>query len=136
MASSGLLFALTVFGLLIFFYVRQKTGKDSFSAAAEGSKEERKQSYHAVEIHAAAQACPAVRSFRDKRFLSRDAPPIPLPSCSAPDCDCVYVHYDDRRSGPRRDAYLHGAYRQGERKQERRRQTGRRFSDRMLNMGH
>lgn len=136
MAGSALLVALTVLGLIVFIFVRKRSESTRFSAVAESSKEDRKRSYHAVEIRPSAQACSAVRSFRNKRFLSRDAPPIPLPSCTSPECDCVYVHYDDRRSRQRRDVFLHGAYRQGERNLERRRQTGRRFTDRMLNMGH
>ena len=38
---------------------------------------------------------------------------LPLPECAGPaQCKCVYVHFDDRRSDPRRgsDAGLHSAY--------------------------
>lgn len=43
--------------------------------------------------------CSAVREIREKRFLEREAPALPLPACSEPRCQCVYVHHDDRRSG-------------------------------------
>jgi hypothetical protein len=38
----------------------------------------------------------------DQRFLSRDAPPLPLQGCGTPQCECRYGHYDDRRKGNRR----------------------------------
>jgi hypothetical protein len=37
-----------------------------------------------------------------KRFLSGEAPPLPLPNCTAPRCLCCYAHYEDRREGDRR----------------------------------
>lgn len=37
-----------------------------------------------------------------KRFLSGEAPPLPLPNCTAPRCRCCYVHYEDRRERDRR----------------------------------
>ena len=43
------------------------------------------------------------RALRDTRFLSADAPPLPLPECSSPwRCKCIYVHFADRRTKPRR----------------------------------
>lgn len=45
--------------------------------------------------------CSAVREIREKRFLERDAPGLPLPGCLESRCHCVYIHHDDRRSGRR-----------------------------------
>ncbi len=37
-----------------------------------------------------------------QRFLSREAPPLPLKNCPNGNCECLYQHYDDRRATPRR----------------------------------
>jgi hypothetical protein len=58
--------------------------------------------FHAVTIVPGRQACPAARALLDQRFLSRDAPPLPLKDCGTPQCECRYEHYDDRRKGNRR----------------------------------
>ena len=60
------------------------------------------QHFHAVTIAAGPRACDAARQLRDQRFLSRDAPPLPLKDCSCSNCECRYEHYDDRRKGGRR----------------------------------
>ena len=62
-----------------------------------------RQPWHAVTIAAPASACGAAQACKGKRFLSRDAPRLPLAECDSTRCDCVYRHYDDRRGGPRRD---------------------------------
>ena len=59
-------------------------------------------SYHAVAIEPGPRCCTLARSISDKRFLSTNAPPLPLKSCSRADCTCRYVHYADRRLGLRR----------------------------------
>ena len=59
-------------------------------------------SYHAVTIATGAKCCSAAESLRDMRFLSRQAPKLPLADCDVLSCQCKYAHYDDRRRGPRR----------------------------------
>jgi hypothetical protein len=58
--------------------------------------------FHAVTIVAGRHACPDARALRDQRFLSQDAPALPLKNCGSPDCECRYEHYQDRRKGKRR----------------------------------
>ncbi|MEM1435945.1 MAG: hypothetical protein AAGG11_17940 [Pseudomonadota bacterium] len=86
--------------------------------------------YHAVSVRVSATACSTVREFGDTRFLSREAPLLPVPGCSCPDsCRCRYRHWEDRRQGPRRDADhgLRGAlWTQSERRSP---STGRRSTD-------
>jgi hypothetical protein len=60
------------------------------------------QRFHAVTIATGSRACTAARALRDQRFLSRDAPPLPLKDCDCATCGCRYEHYDDRRSMGRR----------------------------------
>jgi hypothetical protein len=58
--------------------------------------------WHAVTIAGTADACAAAIACKDKRYLSAEAPRLPLPGCDAKVCDCRYAHYDDRRRAPRR----------------------------------
>ena len=62
-----------------------------------------RQPWHAVTIAAPASACGAAQACKGKRFLSRDAPRLPLAECDSTRCDCVYRHYDDRRGALRRE---------------------------------
>ncbi len=57
--------------------------------------------FHAVSIEPAEEGCPAVESLKLQRFLSEEAPGLPLADCGAVDCACKYVHHADRRSGAR-----------------------------------
>lgn len=65
-----------------------------------------------------------------KRFLSGDAPRLPLPSCGAPTCNCRYVHHGDRRDAEegRVDAPQGVADGRSARGQAERREEGRRTS--------
>src|SRR4029453_8225808 len=63
-----------------------------------------KQPWHAVSVVAQSGACPAAEELRNKRFLSAEAPSLPLPHCSSPTlCKCVYSHHSDRRTTLRRE---------------------------------
>ena len=65
-----------------------------------------KNKYHAVTIAYRASACEAAKLLSQKRFLSADAPTLPLLDCDSKVCQCRYVHFDDRRSGEdRRDSF-------------------------------
>lgn len=77
--------------------------------------------YHCVTIrYPGDQACEAVQKLEPKsrlsgrvplflethkRYLSSEAPLLPLPGCTASYCQCRYVHYEDRRELNRR--HLH-----------------------------
>ena len=58
--------------------------------------------WHAVSIVPGAQPCAAAAGLTRKRFLSREAPTLPLKACDQGQCFCRYEHHDDRRKGPRR----------------------------------
>lgn len=60
--------------------------------------------YHSVSVETESNACKAVEQLKHKRFLSDDAPSLPLHNCQAQDCQCHYTHYEDRRdkNGSRR----------------------------------
>jgi hypothetical protein len=59
--------------------------------------------WKAVVIVAGDSSCAAAIQLRGKRFLSRDAPRLPLPECTRQDqCQCKYRHLSDRRGSQRR----------------------------------
>lgn len=59
--------------------------------------------WHAVSIECGRQGCPPAQRVAGQRFLSGQAPKLPLVGCTNPlGCRCVYKHHDDRRAGPRR----------------------------------
>ncbi len=53
--------------------------------------------YHAVGISPALGCCKAATELKGRRFLSAEAPKIPLPACDAASCKCRFTHFDDRR---------------------------------------
>jgi hypothetical protein len=61
--------------------------------------------FHAVSIRPADKSCEGARRIQSMRYLSAQAPQVPLAECNASRCECRYVHYEDRRSSEeRRDA--------------------------------
>lgn len=63
--------------------------------------------YQAVSIRHPAHCCGAVQNLDSQRFLSFEAPNLPLSACSTPSqCQCCYRILDDRRGDPHRDAQV------------------------------
>jgi hypothetical protein len=62
--------------------------------------------WHAVAVSAGnsgGSCCRASVLARNTRYLSPEAPPLPLAGCTQPEsCHCKYRHFSDRRAGPRR----------------------------------
>jgi hypothetical protein len=58
--------------------------------------------HHAVVVVPGRHACAEAYALRTRRFLSREAPVLPLPGCGSAQCECRYQHHDDRRKGLRR----------------------------------
>jgi hypothetical protein len=63
--------------------------------------------YPGVAIKLCTNACGAARELQNSRYLSGEAPKLPLPNCSKSDCACKYAHFSDRRDihEDRRHAY-------------------------------
>jgi hypothetical protein len=55
-----------------------------------------------VHIRPRGGACGAARALEGRRFLSKDAPSLPLPECTASQCSCSFAKLADRRSEGRR----------------------------------
>jgi hypothetical protein len=86
--------------------------------------------WHAVSIVPRGMCCELVKSLRSSRFLSAEAPRLPLPECSMPSsCTCAYRHYADRRGPARRADELRGLPRARWIADERRSTPDRRDSD-------
>jgi len=86
--------------------------------------------WHAVCVVSGSQSCEAARALRERRFLSREAPRLPLPDCTqAGLCRCSYRKFADRRAGPRRDEEQLGTRRTRDAGSERRAGRGRRRTD-------
>ena len=50
-------------------------------------------------------ACEAAKALENVRFLTDEAPMLPLSGCCNPaGCRCKYLHYDDRRTEARRES--------------------------------
>lgn len=45
------------------------------------------------------KACAEALQNAEKTFVTHDAPPLPLPSCNYPKCECSYYAIPGRRSG-------------------------------------
>ena len=69
--------------------------------------------YHCVELVIPYDACDAAMELHGKRFLSAEAPTLPLPGCGQT-CGCRFKHHNDRRHEERRDPFstsaLHSVY--------------------------
>lgn len=71
----------------------------------KGTNKSSDRRWHAVSVKPGPGACNVADNGRDRRWLSREAPALPLPGCSKPEsCRCTYQHHQDRRSGEGRRA--------------------------------
>jgi hypothetical protein len=59
----------------------------------------------AVEIRTLGAACRAAHVLRGQRFLSKDAPTLPLKGCTFGQCACTFSKLKDRRTDGRRLDY-------------------------------
>lgn len=62
--------------------------------------------FHGVAVRARDEnCCTSVVELGGQRFLSEEAPLLPLGDCSNPQgCRCVYEHFDERRDNLRRES--------------------------------
>jgi len=102
-------------------------GNSPKEPAGKSGKQPRNR-WHAVAIVPGAGHCKAAESAKGRRFLSAEAPLLPLRECNAAACTCKYRHHDDRRGAPRRSDEAGGAKR-ARAAAERRSHRGRRETD-------
>ena len=61
--------------------------------------------YRGVSVMPGECPCPAVLDLGRKRFLTNEAPMLPIKDCNQPECNCYYQHFDDRRIDDRRHPF-------------------------------
>src|SRR3984885_15746908 len=79
-----------------------KTSEARTSRPVERSKAVKKEAWHSVSIIRGRQACAAVVELNGRKWLSAEAPHLPVKGCDATHCECRYRHHADRGSGARR----------------------------------
>ena len=84
--------------------------------------------WHAVSITGPSNACAAAQACKGKRYLSSEAPRLPLEGCDAARCECRYRHFADRRGDPRREDET-AAKQEARKGNDRRTSRGRRATD-------
>ncbi len=117
---------LAVMALVAWFVMRGRP------AADESDEERDTHPYHCVTINPGQGACRTAQTLKGIRFLSAEAPLLPLASCDTTRCRCTFTHYQDRRRGDRRNPYRpenHSHIAQG--REDRRNRRGRRTTDGM-----
>ncbi len=92
----ALVFATGAAGWLVFRRPSVTEGRAPHRPKAAGG------GFGAVEIRVSGGACLPARSLKGQRFLSREAPALPLPDCTAAQCTCKFTKWSDRRSESRR----------------------------------
>ena len=53
-----------------------------------------------ISVATCAGPCGAATKIQGKRFLLRDVPLLPLPTCTNTSCSCTYDRHKDRRNSP------------------------------------
>jgi len=105
--ENGMLFLFGIIGVGVFWRAtagwRVAPNRSAYIERRNGFATETP--FHAVSIHADTQCCAAVSAVEAQRFLSEDAPGLPLPLCDQETCRCKYQHHGDRRSGARDRRY-------------------------------
>jgi hypothetical protein len=74
-------------------------------SAAPPARRNTGKNYHCVEVRPGTPACKVARDLGSTRFLSDEAPSLPLAGCTVEKCTCSFVHHDDRREDDRRHPY-------------------------------
>ena len=97
-----------VIALVVLYVFLKHNTKKSKSPSVKQQQKNTSQStkFHAVSLQSMVHACKAAKDMEDKRFLSNTAPRLPLAECDALECNCKYIHYQDRRTNEfRRSPY-------------------------------
>ena len=97
MLLGSIIFLALIAGL--FYFIRHKSNRRSLHKSHRSHKHS---SFHCVETHHHANCCKAVKALHGKRFLSSEAPTLPVEGCTQAHCECDYIHHEDRRVEVRR----------------------------------
>jgi len=90
---------LILLGLLVtLLVVRRKNQSPTDPTDKKPARATKSGEYYSVSIKLCGDACDAAREMAGERFLSVDAPQLPLPGCTRAECNCGFVHHADRRT--------------------------------------
>ncbi|MCB1894699.1 MAG: hypothetical protein H6945_04080 [Zoogloeaceae bacterium] len=103
--STVLIAALIAGVVLIWLLLRLRGGASPTLAKAPQPERMSQFPYRCVSVVGGPNACSAVELVRGRRYLPDQAPPLPLPGCTASVCECTYRHHRDRRSRDRRNEW-------------------------------
>jgi hypothetical protein len=98
----ALMALIVVLVLATWLFIRSRSASDDSGRASRASSVQpasRKSRFHAVSIKLADYPCAAAKELSGRRFLSTEAPKLPLPGCTADNCTCRFIHHKDRRAG-------------------------------------
>jgi hypothetical protein len=87
---------------------RETSPKEPAAKAPKTTKREPLNRWHAIAIVLGPNRCQAAEAAKGRRFLSKEAPILPLRECDTAACTCKYRHYEDRRGTPRRSEEARG----------------------------
>jgi len=126
MSAVSLALLLALLAAAVWFWLRQsEPDEDEIPTGAHSP-------YHCVSIVPGDGCCRTAQTIKGIRFLSEEAPTLPLISCDSARCQCTFTHFADRRRGDRRNPYSATshtfAFQGGD---ERRARRGRRQTDGM-----
>ena len=92
--------------LVAWLFIRRRQSKKPVAAKPRRRVSGSKKSYHAVSIKFESRACMAAKTMEGQRYLSSEAPRLPLPDCDVTECLCHFAHHKDRRvSKDRRNVF-------------------------------
>ena len=84
--------------VIAWWYVRMRQKSSAAESEAVRLSTANISAYHAVSIKFSESACGAAKAIAGHRFLSTQAPGLPLPDCDAANCNCHFAHHKDRRA--------------------------------------
>ncbi|MFA9419253.1 MAG: hypothetical protein ACERLB_03815 [Gammaproteobacteria bacterium] len=84
--------------VVIWLLLKRFKANSSSTHKSASVTSKRKKEFGAVSIKTGPRACSAAKYLRGKRFISSQAPALPLSKCDISDCKCKYQYYTDRRS--------------------------------------
>jgi hypothetical protein len=86
--------------LLVWLFIRRRQAAKASTEVKPATRTRKKDTaFHAVSIKVSSNACQAAQDLEGRRFLSTAAPRLPLPECNVLECNCRFVHHEDRRTG-------------------------------------
>lgn len=127
--SIGIVGLVILAAAVLFFYKPLMTKLRPNQSASLKADPDAPTHYRAVSISYDEQACQAAKELSDEKYLTGSTPTLPLQNCDLEQCNCRYVHHDDRRNevNERRDLQTNEA--KEEQEEERRNANGRRRTD-------